>query len=223
MEGGQPKVTYVFTLEQLLAAGATYTAEGNLVIPSTVWADGYFSVFRMDMYHFNKSVKEANDATIDVLGRTDASQRNITLASTFNTCYDTNLTDGNNHLANAVHAGTWDHTSDTYGDWTGYINGGSILQAKTADKNGNNALAYKYLNGSAQARSNGMDRTDAPCSCRRSIPCSRRSAPSPSCTPMSRASRWTKRTTASTRTPLRAPCWTIIPTTTAPWRPSWAP
>lgn len=168
MENGKPKVTYVFTLDQLLAAGATYTAQGNLQIPSTVWGDGYFLTFRMDMYHFNKSVKEANNAVIDVLGRTDTSQRNITLASTFNTCYDTNLTDGNNHLANAVHEGTWDHTADTYGDWTGYINGGSILQDKTVDKNGNKALAYKYLGSSrysgynsTYARSNGMDRIDA--------------------------------------------------------------
>ncbi len=157
--------TFVYTLDQVVAAGATYDAAGNLVLPNTLWNKGYFMDARVDLAHFNAGVHEIDAATIDVLGAVDVSETNIDLSSTFTTCYDTT-----GYLDNAVNNGTWDHTSDTYGLWDAEHKNGvwgtngvnptvdDVAWNAARDLNGN--IPLDRTNGIV-TRSNGMDITDA--------------------------------------------------------------
>ena len=176
---GAVSITYTFTLDTAVARGASYDTDGNLVMPASLWNDGYFHNLRVDVAHFNAGVREDANAAIDVLGRTDVVDKNVKLESVFNTDYDANsatvldstLLDGAaaGTLAGAFQsAGTWDHTADMYGQWSDEIAAGSILQEKTVDKFGEAAITRKALGSNrydgyiaAYDRSNGMDRIDA--------------------------------------------------------------
>ena len=87
---GAVSITYTFTLDTAVARGASYDTDGNLVMPASLWNDGYFHNLRVDVAHFNAGVREDANAAIDVLGRTDVVDKNVKLESVFNTDYDAN-------------------------------------------------------------------------------------------------------------------------------------
>ncbi|MEE0705969.1 MAG: hypothetical protein UCH28_06245, partial [Adlercreutzia sp.] len=165
VDGKLSTIQFEYTLDQLVANGAFWdnknAATGNLVLPNTLWDGCYFSKVRVDVAHFNAGVKEADKAVIEVLGANDVSQTNVTLQSVFNTCYKEN-----GYLNGAVNSGNWDHQTDTYGTYSGYLADSYTAVQHTLDKYGRQALTRKTLGDglygySYQDTSNGMDRYDA--------------------------------------------------------------
>lgn len=115
VEGEGTLVTFTYNADDLMRLYYNSNT-GNLVLPSTLWENGYLAEVRVDMKHFHKSVGrnaadtknntatvtdanglttvvdnhatgEAIDAVIEVLGRTDAVST-VQLTSEFNTNYD---------------------------------------------------------------------------------------------------------------------------------------
>lgn len=177
--GADTVVVYTYDLATIVAHGAFYdngnAATGNLVLPCTLWDKAYLSKVRVDMAHFNAGVKEADKASIEVLGAADVSKKNVTLQSVFNTNYKEN-----GYLDGAVKTGNWDHQADLYGTYSGVINGSGTTsngnnytvsnsltdQGFTLDKYNRVAPVSKALGDglygySYQHVSNGMDRYDS--------------------------------------------------------------
>ena len=146
VEGAGTLVTFTYNVDDLMRL---YYQDGKgLILPSSLWENGYLAEVRLDMKHFHKGVGrtaadarnftksstvdgkltvtdnnasgEAIDAMIEVLGITDT-VGNVSLSSEFNTTYDS-----------VYGTNSWDYTGSHYQLATplvgGNNNGGAFLR-----------------------------------------------------------------------------------------------